>query len=188
MDRETKVLVVMGMHRSGTSALAKGLEVFGADLGANLMPATQANPKGYHEDLDVWPLNSALLESTGCAWQSIAKPDEQRREAVFKAAEVETLCLIAIREPAHTAALLMRTENIPLEQGYYLWLSYILAALENTHGSTTVLVDYAKLLTDPSAELRRIGHAFNLTADNQRLRTYSETFVCSDLNRSAATA
>jgi GT2 family glycosyltransferase len=228
MRQETKALLVMGMHRSGTSALAKGLEVFGADLGTNLMAATDANPKGYYEDLDIWRLNNVLLESSGCAWQSIAKPDEHRLEAllksdlfesavnlilsrkeetnlfglkdprfsyllpfwnaVFKAAEVKTLCLIAIRNPAHTAASLVRAERIPMEQGHYLWLSYILAALENTCDSPTVLTDYASFLADPSAELRRIGRAFNLTADDQRLHTYTEEFLCSNLNRSSAAA
>ena len=31
------VVVVLGMHRSGTSAFTKGLELFGVDLGQNLL-------------------------------------------------------------------------------------------------------------------------------------------------------
>ena len=44
------VVVVLGMHRSGTSALAKALELFGVDLGQNLTAPNEFNPKGYFED------------------------------------------------------------------------------------------------------------------------------------------
>ena len=44
------VLLVLGMHRSGTSALAGTFSQLGLRLGDELMPATaDANPKGYFE-------------------------------------------------------------------------------------------------------------------------------------------
>ena len=44
------VVVVLGMHRSGTSALTKALELFGIDLGTDLLPPQDDNPKGFFED------------------------------------------------------------------------------------------------------------------------------------------
>ena len=50
------------MHRSGTSLVAKCFEVFGYGLGETLMAASDDNPKGFFEDLDVVELNDALLQ------------------------------------------------------------------------------------------------------------------------------
>ena len=41
------------MHRSGTSLVTKCFEVFGYGLGETLMAASDDNPKGFFEDLDV---------------------------------------------------------------------------------------------------------------------------------------
>ncbi len=64
-----KIVVVLGMHRSGTSALTRGLQVLGATLGDNLMPPVQENnEKGFWEDLDIYRLNELLLKKAGSAW------------------------------------------------------------------------------------------------------------------------
>ena len=43
-----RLIVVLGMHRSGTSAITRGLQVMGIDLGNNLMPAMEGvNDKGF---------------------------------------------------------------------------------------------------------------------------------------------
>lgn len=61
-------LVVLGMHRSGTSALAGVLGLVGADLPQDLMPPNPANPRGYFESMKAYRLNDALLASAGSAW------------------------------------------------------------------------------------------------------------------------
>jgi hypothetical protein len=43
--------VVLGMHRSGTSALAGVLARLGCDLPTQMMPANEFNPKGFYESL-----------------------------------------------------------------------------------------------------------------------------------------
>jgi glycosyltransferase involved in cell wall biosynthesis len=67
-----RIIVVLGMHRSGTSALTRGLEALGVGLGTNLNPANFANPKGYWEDEDVMALNEALLRRLGSAYDGLA--------------------------------------------------------------------------------------------------------------------
>ena len=54
---EQEILLICGMHRSGTSLVAKCFEVFGYGLGETLMAASDDNPKGFFEDLDVVELN-----------------------------------------------------------------------------------------------------------------------------------
>jgi len=61
-------LVVLGMHRSGTSALAGVLAKMGADLPQDLMPANEFNPDGYFESMRAYKLNDALLGSAGSSW------------------------------------------------------------------------------------------------------------------------
>lgn len=62
--------VVLGMHRSGTSAVAGFLAKAGFFAGeeADLLPAAEDNPKGFFERADVNALNDHLLEELGGAW------------------------------------------------------------------------------------------------------------------------
>jgi hypothetical protein len=62
--------VVLGMHRSGTSAIAGFLAKAGFYAGeeADLLPAAEDNPKGFFERADVNALNDNLLEELGGAW------------------------------------------------------------------------------------------------------------------------
>ncbi|MHA7835559.1 MAG: sulfotransferase family protein, partial [Algiphilus sp.] len=61
-------LLVLGMHRSGTSALTRVLSLLGADLPGNLMPARPSNEKGFWESLDVQQLNDELLAALSSRW------------------------------------------------------------------------------------------------------------------------
>ena len=63
-----KALVVLGMHRSGTSALARVLSLRGADLPAHLMSANPGNASGYWEPAPVVALNDEMLDYFGTAW------------------------------------------------------------------------------------------------------------------------
>ncbi|MGB3394197.1 MAG: glycosyltransferase [Stenotrophomonas sp.] len=62
-------LIVLGMHRSGTSALAGTFSQLGLSLGDELMPATaDANPKGYFEHVRVVQAHDRLLAAFGMDW------------------------------------------------------------------------------------------------------------------------
>jgi hypothetical protein len=47
---DSRVVVLLGMHRSGTSLTASILEAMGVDFGGDLLPANENNPRGYFED------------------------------------------------------------------------------------------------------------------------------------------
>jgi hypothetical protein len=71
MERKT-ALVVLGMHRSGTSALARVLNLCGAVLPAKLRPPKLGNnPKGFWEPEDVVELNERLLKQLGASWDRV---------------------------------------------------------------------------------------------------------------------
>lgn len=56
----SRIFVVLGMHRSGTSLLAAALECLGVSYGERLIGPRPDNPKGFWEDRDVVSLNDAL--------------------------------------------------------------------------------------------------------------------------------
>ena len=66
-----RVIVVLGMHRSGTSAVTKSLELMGVGLGDNLHPAGFDNPKGFWEDRECIAINDNLLSHLGSAYDRL---------------------------------------------------------------------------------------------------------------------
>jgi hypothetical protein len=67
-----KLLVVLGMHRSGTSAITRGLQALGVCLGENLMaPQTDFNDKGFFEDNEIVQLNEEMLSALGSCWDAL---------------------------------------------------------------------------------------------------------------------
>lgn len=58
-----KVILVIGVERSGTSAITKGLESLGVFLGSTLIPGNNFNEKGFWEDTDFHSLNFEILNS-----------------------------------------------------------------------------------------------------------------------------
>jgi len=72
------VVVVLGMHRSGTSALSRVLNLCGAYLPENLRPPKLGNnPRGFWEPENVIDLNERTLGQLGGAWNRVgfALPD-----------------------------------------------------------------------------------------------------------------
>ena len=64
-------IVVLGMHRSGTSVIAKALELFGVELGQDLIPVADDNLKGFWEDKSIMELNDRILGLAGMTWFSV---------------------------------------------------------------------------------------------------------------------
>src|SRR4030081_3596213 len=62
------VVCVLGMHRSGTSALCGALDLIGVDFGKHLLPATDANEKGHWEHEEIVRVHDRLLLSLGSGW------------------------------------------------------------------------------------------------------------------------
>ena len=63
--------LVLGMHRSGTSAVTQLLALAGANLPANVMPGDEHNAKGYFEPWKIAIFNDERLRAAGSAWDDI---------------------------------------------------------------------------------------------------------------------
>ena len=73
-EPDKKLVVIIGMHRSGTSAIAKSLECTGVNLGNKLMPpCLNDNDLGFFEDIDIVEFNENLLKECGKNWYDTQK-------------------------------------------------------------------------------------------------------------------
>lgn len=62
-------VLVLGMHRSGTSAATRMLNLLGADLSSNLVGPHESNVSGHWEPADLVRLHDELLASAGSSWE-----------------------------------------------------------------------------------------------------------------------
>ena len=62
------LIVVLGMHRSGTSIITGMLEKLGGSVGKTPMPAAPENPDGFWENEEVVLLNEAYLDKLRSCW------------------------------------------------------------------------------------------------------------------------
>lgn len=69
MMRGKTAIVVLGMHRSGTSSVAGALTLLGAASPRTLMPAAVDNPKGFWESQLLMEFHDRLLEAGGSNWR-----------------------------------------------------------------------------------------------------------------------
>ncbi|KRB83408.1 sulfotransferase family protein [Duganella sp. Root198D2] len=75
MSQSTKkrLFVVLGMHRSGTSAITRSLAVLGIQLGDRLLPPVEGdNDKGFWEDIDLHTLDIEMMKFLGTEWSHVA--------------------------------------------------------------------------------------------------------------------
>ncbi|WP_156954494.1 sulfotransferase family protein [Paraburkholderia acidipaludis] len=70
------LIVVLGMHRGGTSAINRAMVTLGADLGDHLgTPKAGENDKGFFEDLDIVEINEQILAAAHSKWHTLAPVD-----------------------------------------------------------------------------------------------------------------
>jgi hypothetical protein len=70
-------ILILGMHRSGTSAVARLINMMGAYFAPEGMAlsAKPDNPKGFWERKDVLSINNELLKFHQCEWNNLAHWD-----------------------------------------------------------------------------------------------------------------
>lgn len=113
--------LVLGMHRSGTSAVTQLLALAGAQLPTNVMPGDEHNAKGYFEPWKIAIFNDERLRAAGSAWddpfaypyRSLSIDDDKawldRAVALFDE-EFPTATWPLMKDPRATALLPMWRE------------------------------------------------------------------------------
>lgn len=111
MNPARSCILVLGMHRSGTSALTRVISLLGATLPKNLMsPRQNDNEAGFWEPRDLWALHDRMLAEAGSRWDdwrkldlSVLPPDRlahyQGEIGRYLADEYGDARLIVLKEP-----------------------------------------------------------------------------------------
>ncbi len=214
------------MHRSGTSAVTRGLQALGVHLGDRMMPATPGiNDRGFWEDLDIHELNCEILQELETDWHrlTIWNPDFLPRlqergfveravdllteklarnsiigmknprmtmllpfwQTVFAGCAAETRYVVVIRNPISIVQSLVRRDGFDEEKIALLWLLHMVSAAEVLfQGYAAIVVDYDRMLQDPSRELQRMAATLDLPLDAAAASIYEHDFLTTDLRHS----
>jgi hypothetical protein len=179
-------IVVLGMHRSGTSLVTRVLHELGCHVGAVDWE------KGHFEQAEVIAINDALLAGAGDYRWFDADPASfpaheecgteliGRIEAVVQALNTDRpwvlkdprLCVtlpwwkahlstplyvLVLRDPTEVAMSLQRRNRMPLDLGKTMWESYFRSALLHSADAPRVLVKHHDLLRDPVESIHHLA-------------------------------
>ena len=73
-------VLVLGMHRSGSSAIARIVNFLGAAMPRQLVPANEANPRGYWESSVLVGLHEQLLAELDSSWDDWRSPGSRWKD------------------------------------------------------------------------------------------------------------
>jgi hypothetical protein len=96
------MVTVLGMHRSGTSLITRGLMSLGIYLGDDFVEVQPDNPTGYWEDRHLQDFNERVLTALGLKWESVAfLKDSRWEEPEIEAIRMEAIEYIRANFLAH---------------------------------------------------------------------------------------
>lgn len=179
----TRNLVVLGMHRSGTSMVSRALVQCGLQPGdpAALLNAQQDNPQGFWERRDVVALNDRMLEAAGGSWYSPvveAGRDGDYTEQIgaiigqlqqpwllkdprlvltwplWQEQLQDAVIICVCRRGAAVAQSLRQRNGFPLEFGLALWEFYNRRMAQVVSGHDYVTVCYDAFCAEPVQQLQ----------------------------------
>lgn len=195
------VVPVVGMHRSGTSALASALPNLGVYLGGEdvlLKPSpndvTETNTRGFFEHKKIVATHEKTLAALNMTYDSVGIPPlgwEQRADIRTLAADLEhlveeslapkgawgfkdprvcrlfalwrtildprdTRVLLCVRNPKSVVASLKKRNGLSAARAAQLWLCHVLPAVLDTAHFPQLVVDYDRLVENPTRELSRV--------------------------------
>jgi hypothetical protein len=89
-------IVIVGVGRSGTSAIARGVQALGVELGDHLRPGGGKNPTGFFEDERLLAINKRLKRVLGIRGDSVRLIAPEEWEApVVRALQREAVATVA---------------------------------------------------------------------------------------------
>ena len=91
-------IVILGMHRSGTSMVAGVLQRLGVSMGEYMLGSDVSNPAGHYEDIEFLRINKAILAHAGGNWRN--PPSHEAIMSVHKF-DAQMAALVAKRDAAH---------------------------------------------------------------------------------------
>ena len=163
------IVVILGMHRSGTSVLTRTLHEAGLDLGSGLLnDSRRDNLEGHWESIEVTRINERLLEISGGSWRRlppVVRGDgetEGRMKAFIQSFDGRPLAgwkdprttatfplwkpllreyrlVAAVRHPESVARSLEVRDGFTRREALDLWAQYNERLLQIAHGNGDIL-------------------------------------------------
>ena len=84
------VLIIVGMHRSGTSATSQWLQECGLNIGNHLLEKNDFNKNGHFEDLDFHDLHEKILKAKGFSYGGLLDIEDFTLDE-YEKAQLKTL-------------------------------------------------------------------------------------------------
>ncbi|MFW5793840.1 MAG: sulfotransferase [Bacteroidota bacterium] len=94
-----KTLIVLGMHRSGTSMLSGVLQRLNIPMGENQIKSDISYPMGHFEDTDFFNLNEHILRSAGGSWDNPPKHQDILTQGEKYSIEIYKLISLRNKNP-----------------------------------------------------------------------------------------
>ena len=179
-------IVVLGMHRSGTSCLTRIINLCGARVGERLLGEMTSNARGHWEHVEGLNLNRDLLARSGGSWDAppatvaaslplrlqmrrfLARLHQGTQPAVWKDPRTTITYpvwrpLIArpvrvalFRHPVSVARSLHKREGFSQERGLQLWLDYNRRLLQIADQEDVLFIDFDGGLDHIDTAIRRL--------------------------------
>lgn len=193
---DTRVVAVVGMHRSGTSAVAGTLQSAGLYLG-NVLRKHESNRRGTRENLEIVALHDAILAHSGGSWRNapprVTWTDAHRCERDRIVAEYggaglwgfkdprtillldfwrealgESLTLVGVyREPGAVALSLVRRDGGTPDEWLKLWVQYNARLLREHEEREFPLVEFVAQVERFDEQVVPVLRALGLRARTQ---------------------
>lgn len=97
----SRAVIVLGMHRSGTSVITRGLKTLGVHLGTDLLGPRPDNPTGFWEDRAVMNLNERIFKVIGMKWHTVSIIGNVWESSAMNALTMEAVKLLKRRFTKH---------------------------------------------------------------------------------------
>ena len=188
MADENALILIAGMHRSGTSATASVTQALGAELGAPLHAADNSNSAGYFELAPAVHAHDALLRTLGQTWDDPRPVDLERLNPTQRTQARERLVGVVqehlppegirvVKDPRASRLIPIWVEvfdELGLEPRFIHVCrnpAQVAVSLHNRSGMSTQLADAlwlghnASMIRDTSGLLNTVIHFDSLVAD-----------------------
>ena len=121
MNNQTvQAILVLGMHRSGTSAVAGVVRLLGATQPARTIPAGPDNPSGFWEALSILGTNDWILKQGGATWYECLGFDANALDARTRTAALTFVMLSLMSEFGGASMPLIKDPRMCLLMDFWL--------------------------------------------------------------------
>lgn len=118
--QDKKAIVILGMHRSGTSAVAGAIDLLGAERPASMLQGGPSNPLGYFEAYTVIYVNDRILRMAECTWYDSLGFDPEALDPVARKTAMALINIAIGAEFPNASLLLLKDPRLCLLLDYWL--------------------------------------------------------------------